>query len=483
MDIKDILGIYDIDKKISYLKEGRGSNIPDHDRLYRAWNPDKHDIMNLEKITIVTEPERTTWDESSGRAITIPAKTKKVDPNKISLPIEQDIVNIHTAFTVGTPPKIEFDISNKNEEVVRDVLLQINKHEKIKYKNRQIVRAFLAESEVAECWYIKDAGNFWDKLKAKNGDVYGSVAPEKIVKSVIWSPFNGDKLYPFFDKSGDMVAFSREYRRRNIGGKEEIVFTTYTDRLVYTWVNDGAWREESVVPHGFKKIPIIYASRRGGYCDKIYTMRDRLEKLLSGYADCVDYHFFPILKLFGDVERMSGEMRNRVVELTGQGADAAYLTWNQSSEPIRVEADKLIEQIYGLTNTPRITFENLKGAGSALSGVAFKYAFMGAHMAVENHSEVIGEFMQRRTNLQLSAIGTINSYLEKPSLTIDSDTQIVPYMIDDIEGKVRTAVTAVDGSIWSKKHAITFVGNVENVDSMLKEIEEDRKMNAVESAF
>ena len=219
---------------------------------------------------------------------------------------------------------------------------------------------------------------------------------------------------------------------------------------------------------------MIYSYRSEAYCDKIHTIRVRLEKLLSSYADCIDYHFFPILKLFGDVEKMSGEFRNRVVQLTGEGADASYLTWNQASDPVKVEFENHFNQAYALTNTPRISFENLKGTGNALSGEAFRYVFMGAHMAVENHSEEIGSFMQRRVNFLVSALGSINTNFEKASETIDVDVEIVPYMIDNVSDKVSTAVSAVNGGIWSRREGIIFAGNMDRIDEELKEIEEEQ---------
>ena len=100
-----------------------------------------------------------------------------------------------------------------------------------------------------------------------------------------------------------------------------------------------------------------------------------------------------------------------MVKLTGEGADAQYLTWNQVPDTVRFEAETLTNMAYDMSNTPRISFETLKGVGKA-SGTAFRFMFMGAHMAVENHGEVIGEFLQRRVNFIVSALGSIN----QPSL-------------------------------------------------------------------
>lgn len=195
---------------------------------------------------------------------------------------------------------------------------------------------------------------------------------------------------------------------------------------------------------------------KNAYCDVIRPIRIRIEKLLSAFGDCIDYHFFPILKLFGEVTGFSGTTRNRVVNLTGEKADAAYLTWQQAADPIKLELETLFSRAYSMTNTPQISFENLKGTRNALSGTAFRYVFMGAHMAVENHAEEIGLFMQRRVNFLISALGTQNSRLAAPAQTIDVEVNIVPYMIDNINDKVQTAVTAVDGGIWSRKEGIVW---------------------------
>jgi uncharacterized protein YggL (DUF469 family) len=474
--LEEILSLEDVERKIYYLKKGRKTQLPDREKLYADWDPNKHEIFDKEKypqIEITIEQERTEYDEKSGKSATIPAKKKKVDPNRIALPLEQDIVNIQTAFTVGTEPKMDCT-PDESEKGLFEALKQVLKKNKIKYQNRKIVRAWLSEQECAEYWYVTKDDGFWAKLKAKVANLFGKSMPQYKLRSVLWSPFRGDKLYPFLDDSGDMVAFSREYKKKDLDDHEITCFMTVTKDMVYQWELDKGWQLVSSFKHGFKKLPVIYSYRSEAYCDKIHTIRVRLEKLLSSYADCIDYHFFPILKLFGDVEKMSGEFRNRVVQLTGEGADASYLTWNQASDPVKVEFENHFNQAYALTNTPRISFENLKGTGNALSGEAFRYVFMGAHMAVENHSEEIGSFMQRRVNFLVSALGSINTNFEKASETIDVDVEIVPYMIDNVSDKVSTAVSAVNGGIWSRREGIIFAGNMDRIDEELKEIEEEQ---------
>lgn len=481
MTIEEILALTDKAQRIEYLKKGRRTEIPDVVRLYNDWNPNKHeiitDIEKYPKIRVVVEKGKEVKSDTTGRMTRTDDKVEYKDPNRIALPLEQDIVNIQTAFTVGTEPSIDCDTDDEGEKSLLSALKQVIRKNKLKYQNKKIVRSWLSEQEVAEYWYaVKDDG-FWAILKRKIASIFGQTIPEYRLKSTLWSPFRGDTLYPFFDDTGDMVAFSREYKKTNLDGTETTVFMTLTNDSIRTSII-GDNNKDEVVSHGFPKLPVIYTYRKNAYCDVIRPIRIRIEKLLSAFGDCIDYHFFPILKLFGEVTGFSGTTRNRVVNLTGEKADAAYLTWQQAADPIKLELETLFSRAYSMTNTPQISFENLKGTGNALSGSAFRYVFMGAHMAVENHAEEIGLFMQRRVNFLISALGTQNSRLAAPAQTIDVEVNIVPYMIDNIDDKVQTAVTAVDGGIWSRKEGILFAGNADRVDEELKEIEEDKQRAA-----
>lgn len=299
------------------------------------------------------------------------------------------------------------------------------------------------------------------------------------MKSQVWSPFRGDTLYPFFDNSGDMVAFSREYEKTDINGNKHKVFMTITDKMVYQWNLDKTWEAnvERSFAHNLPKLPVVYASRSEPLCAKVRQLRMRLEKCLSGYADCIDNHFFPLLMLFGDLQpdSITGDARNRMMQLTGDGANAQYLTWNQSSDPIKVEIETYFNQIYGLTNTPRISFDQLKGVGNALSGTAFRYVFMAAHMAVQNHAEELGAFFQRRVNFLTSAIGALNASLEEASRTIDIETEIVPFMIDSESDKVTTAAAAVSGGVWSLEHGVAYCSDYGELQDELQQIKEEQR--------
>lgn len=479
--LDEILALEDIDQKIAYLKKGRRTSQPDTDKNLSDWNPTLHDIMKPElypKIRVLVKMEDVKFDPETGKSIKTPAKYEMKEPNRIALPIEQDIVNIHTAFTVGMEPTLDCQPEDNKEKGVFEAIKQVFKKNKLKYQNRKIVRSWLAEQEVAEYWFVVKDDGFWTKLKRKVAGLFGKKAPKYRLKSQVWSPFRGDKLYPFFDDSGDMVAFSREYEKTDINGNKHKVFMTITDKMVYQWNLDKTWEAnaERSFAHNLPKLPVVYASRSEPLCAKVSQLRMRLEKCLSGYADCIDYHFFPLLMLFGDLQPSSvtGDARNRILELMGDGANAKYLTWDQSSDPIKVEIETYFNQIYGLTNTPRISFDQLKGVGNALSGTAFRYVFMAAHMAVQNHAEELGSFFQRRVNFLTSAIGALNASLEEASRTVDIETEIVPFMIDSESDKVTTAAAAVSGGVWSLEHGIAYCSNYGELQDELQQIKEEQ---------
>ena len=480
--LQDILALEDIDQKIAYLKKGRRTPMPDTENNLADWDPKRHDIMDASKyrkIKVLTKMEETKFDPETGQTTKIPAKYEWKEPNRIALPLEQDNVNIHTAFTVGTEPTLDCTPEDEQERGVLETLRQVFKKNKLKYQNRKIVRSWLSEQEVAEYWYVVKDDGFWEKLKRKIAGIFGKTLPEYRLKSQIWSPFRGDVLYPFFDDNGDMVAFSREYKTKDLDGNTHSVFMTITGTMVYQWNMDKTWEANSdrTFKHGFKKIPVIYTYRSETLCKKIKPQRERLEKTLSGYADCLDNHYFPMLMLFGDIqpELITGDARNRMMNLTGDGANAQYLTWNQASDPIKVEIETYFNEIYALTNTPRISFDQLKGTGNALSGTAFRYVFMAAHMAVQNHSEELGPFFQRRVNFLVSAAGALNTSLEEASKTIDIETELVPFMIDNDREKVDTAAAAFSGGVWSQEHSVTYCSNYGELQDELQQIKEEQR--------
>lgn len=479
--LEEVLALEDTAQKIQYLKNGRRSPLPDTKQNIEDWNPNLHEIMTDKKKypprKVLTKEETVITDPITNQQCISPAQYDDEDINRIVVAIEQDTVNIATAMDVGTEPTLECDPNNDDEKNLLSALKRVFTKNKLKYQNKKIVRSWLSEQEVCEYWYVAEDDSFWAKLWAfLKRDA--NKTPTKKLKSVLWSPFRGDNLYPFFDESGDLVAMSREYDKKDLDNNVIHCFMTVTIDSVYKWESGAEWKEYPVYKHPFSKLPCIYTSRDTPFCAKIRSMRVRLEKLMSEYADCIDYNFFPLLELIGDSVEFLGSRKNRMARMD-EGADAKYLTWDQVPDTVKFEFDSLTDMIYDTLHIPRITFKNLS-TGNAASGTSFRYRFMGSHMEVSNHEEDLGPFFQRRVNFLISALGDINTYdFAKASQTIDVETHLVPFMIDDIADKVKIAMEATGGkAIWSRKHGMIFVGNIDKQDEEKQEILEDEKEEA-----
>ncbi|MFI3322057.1 MAG: phage portal protein [Rikenellaceae bacterium] len=483
MTLDEILKSSDIESKISYLKN-RETTLPDAISLMKDWDPMKHEVMDKEKRPDGVKIKIEAFDEEVNGKIVPHAATYEADPkNRIALPIEQDQVNIHTAFTVGTEPKIVCMPNNEKEQELLRILKSIHTKNKLKYQNKKIVRAWLSECEACEYWFtVDDNDGFWNKVINKLKKSLGIRAkPKKRLKSTVWSPFNGDKLYPLFDDKGDLIAMSREYETTNIDNTTTSHFMTVTKDMVYQWDLDKDWEEVAPFRHNFSKMPIVYIYREHPLCRNIKPLRERLEKLTSDYADCIDYNFFPRLVSDGEVVGRPSKDNGDMIKVEN-GAKVWYLTWSQTPEQAKFEFENLFDQSYSYTNTPRITFKNLQGTGGAVAGVAFDYVFLSTHLKVDEHNEDIGPFLQRRTNFLVTAIGDLNKDYTEASETIDAICEPVPFRIDDLAQKIDAAAQGVSNGVMSTKQGVMLVGIADEVDEELKLIKEDSAIDALDIA-
>lgn len=185
----------------------------------------------------------------------------------------------------------------------------------------------------------------------------------------------------------------------------------------------------------------------------------------------------------GDVHGLPQKSgKNRMIKITN-GGKVYYLNWDQASDAVRLEMDELWSKAYQLTNTPQLSLEALKGLGEIPSGKAFQFLFMGTNLAVDNHAEVIGEHIQRRYNFLASAVGSLSAEHMQASQTIDIETEIQPYSIEDIAEKIKNATDACGQPIASLKTGVMMAGLVDNVDDEVREIEEENTAKSMTDIF
>lgn len=419
MTIEEIFKKATANDVISELKSCRFIPQPDVESAKKALNPKLHDVNDL----IKRPDKRVKVDadnnaDSAQKVITtdgeaVNFRTERVA--RVALAIQKLIINRAVSFCFGNPPEYNSTPTNDNEQGIVKALNRILYDVKSNSLNRKIARAIFGFKECAEYWYIVD----------KPHSKYGFNAKHK-VRCAIFSPEFGDTLYPYFDETGDMVAFSRSFSRKAVD-----YFETFTDKEHWLWVNGANGYDVAPGyprPIAIGKIPVVYGHQPKFETEDVDKLIDRLETLLSNFADTNDYHASPKIFVTGQINGWSKKGESGSVIEGEDGATMQYVSWQSAPEAVKLEIETLLKMIYTITQTPDISFDSVKGLG-AISGIALKLLFMDAHLKVQDKKEIFDDYLQRRVNILLAYIGQMNTAWEKDCDTIVIEPELVPYML------------------------------------------------------
>jgi SPP1 family phage portal protein len=135
-----------------------------------------------------------------------------------------------------------------------------------------------------------------------------------------------------------------------------------------------------------------------------------------------------------------------------------------------LEKDILIENIFGISQTPNITFEKLQGTGN-VAGVALEMMFMDAKLNAKEQEEEFGDGIQRRINIMKKGISILNTGL-------NTDVEIYPefkfYLPKNQEEEIRIlSVSTGNRQILSQKSAVQQNPYVENPEQELEQIKSE----------
>lgn len=442
----------DASSAINYLKGNKSLDVAKFRSQYEV--SDKRPIMDINE-----RPNKTVTNEEGGKS-----RVEKV--NRIPITIQKRIVGSTVSFTFGNPVELTTEEDGEQAQNILKAVKRIQSDAKIDSHNRRVGRELARCTEVAECWF------------AVEGDVeherYGFKTKMKI-RCQLFSPWNGDQLYPQYDETGDMVGFGRGFTRQE-GDKKVEYFEVYTDEERVVWKNDGStgsgWEEQSRVKNELGKIPVIYGRQDDVEWADVQDIINRLEKLLSNFGDTNDYFGSPILTIEGTIEGLSDKNTSGKVFQLGTGAKAEFLGWDRAPEAIKLEAEMLLRFVYGMTQTPDISFDSVKGL-QQISGEALKMLFLDAHLKVQDKREIFDEYLQRRVNLLKAFVGTINKPWTTEAAKIEITPTITPFAIDNAEDLINLLSTATGGkSLLSQQTAVEKSGLV---DDPKKEYEQIKK--------
>ena len=334
---------------IAELKNGRNATEPNAAEYIAQLDPQGHDVndpvkrrdkkvkVDLSDFDINDEEKKNIKTVTNGDGET---ENFRIEPvARVALAIQKLIVKRAVAFTFGNPVILNAEPEEGTKEA--DVLKAVKRvlfDNKSRTLNRKVARGMYSSKESAELWYPVEK-------PTKN---YGFDSTHKL-RVAIFSPLFGDRLYPYFDETGDMVAFSREYVVKDSAGVKHTYFETYTDTEIRKWtLTSNQWQLLDGYPkkNQIGKIPVIYGRQPAVEWEDVQNLIDRLEKLLSNFADTNDYHASPKIFTTGTILGWAKKGESGAVIEGEEGATAQYLSWAQAPESVKLEIETLLRMIY-----------------------------------------------------------------------------------------------------------------------------------------
>lgn len=459
MNLKELLLQEDIDnsKVIAELKSKRDIESPDTGVYKNQLDPLKHDVYDRVKRPdkkVKIDPDDPEYKNNEDNVINVtggvtPTGYRYEPVARVALAIQKLIVKRAVSFIFGNAVSLDSSAENDNQKAVLKALKRVMYDIKEKSFNRKVARNLFSCTEVAEYWYPVESEN----------SVYGFNSKFKL-RCAIFSPLLGDSLYPYFDETGDMTAFSREFSLTE-NKVSKSYFETYTEDAHYMWQNgsngytmvEGYPKENAI-----GKIPVIFGSQPQVEWADVQNLIDRLEKLLSNFADTNDYHASPKIFVKGKLLGFAKKGESGAILQGDENSSASYLSWANAPEAVKLEIETLLQMIYTITQTPDISFDAVKGLGS-ISGIALKLMFMDAHLKVADHQEVFDEYLQRRINVIKAFIGKFNTKLASDSDNLMVEPIITPYMIVDELSEIKIWTEANGGNpVMSQKASFEKAG-------------------------
>jgi len=409
--------------------------------------------------------------------------SKSIEGGKLSNMVKiysnyaQKIVTTVAAFVIGKPiillPSEENDLSK--------LLKQVWRVNRIDSKLLEATVLKLSETQCAIQFYINNTSP--NSLINKVIAFFGFAAQKKEIKAKVLDNTKGT-MTPYFDASGDMLAFLWEYET-TINGKTVANVQIWDKDFVYQLDNSTGKLKGTKLPHGFDRIPVAYDTQLEPEWYTVKTAIDRYELAMSKLGDANDYSGHPILVTEGIVKNLptkeeSGKHFNIPIEFDDDGKEikgsVRFLESTTAPDANKLELDKLEEMISSGSSVPNLSLEKLKSIGNVAEKTV-KLMFLDIEIKAELKRAETRTFVERCINIIQSGITqTTNTSLAVKSKNLYFDIQFNSILPSDLKETVDTLSTAVDSKMLSRKSAIKMLDVVDNVEDELKLIDEENKV-------
>ncbi|MCF3107310.1 phage portal protein [Niabella sp. CC-SYL272] len=467
MTIEEILQEDDLAKRVQYLQSQANNTDEDIEAAEKQLDPNQHSVTDPNK-----RPKRKVKIVEKDANGTQTSKEEYKEVNRTPFSYQSDIVDKRVSFVFGNPLQVTTASKNVNADAVLNAIISVNKDVKIDSVNREMARTQYSFKEVAEYWFT---------LPGDRQNRYGFDSEIKI-KCVLFKPQDGDRLYPFKDEFGDLVAFSRAYKVKEIDNTEIKYFETWTKGSYTRLIENGSGWIEDVSEYAKKadtyvkaigKIPIAYSYQPNTEWYKVQRLCDRNDILASNHGDINDRHSKPILKARGVVTTKIDDF----VQMEGPESELDYISWNNATDSVESEFARNEDKIYTSTRTPKTSFEALSGKGNILSGEGQKMAFMDAHLEVMNKMEIHDIHLTRRYNIIKSILGVMNNSWKSSMSEINIDVKVTPYMMGGDTEKIQQLIDLYTNNMISLETACKMNPLFEDALAEYNRIKEEKEAN------
>lgn len=462
-EILELLG-KDVQKAIGIIERNKKHRLESYtwDYLDKEYNKNERDLRS-------SQVGKIQKDKIVGKG----ENAKSVASIRLSIPFAIMIVNTAVAFELGEPITIIADDKNELFETVKNTW----KLNRLDSKLQEALKKKKSELESCVIFHIEDIP------EDKNWITKLFKSEKKRIKSDVKTNKEG-RMYPIFDKYGNMEVFVWRFTSKSEQKSEIDNIWIYTDkeRIDLDNSNNNIYSITSKKPHGFDRIPIVYLQQENPEWEDVKTIIDRYEVALSKLGGSNDYAGYPLLKLYGELVSMPDRNDDgktlrfpmkEVDDVSGKTihGDAEFLTANNAAETVKIELEKLYSLIHAMSSTPDIAFDNLKGLG-AMSGVALKLMFLDSIIKAKMNEGDNRTMIERCLNIIASGIKkTINTKISKQDLLVS--IQFNSILPNDLKEAVEIATTAVQGGVMSKETAINYLDMVEDKEKELGVLKSD----------
>lgn len=484
MDIQDLIRrATENNENVTGALREKSINVPSWYELEKEYNPEKHPVMDKSEYPDITLYEERL-SESEFNEFEEPKKMKVAvgieKVSRVTYALQDLAVKRTTELCFGIPVKRQYSPENDRQKEIAKYMEQIFQKNHIDTMNIERGRQLFASCEIMTLWYTV----------VQENESYGFNSKLKL-RSVTYSPMQGDQLYPLFDEYGDLVALSVAYERK-VEDKMVSFFDTYTAEKHLRWSNngDGSGQAMELLLNediSIGKIPAVYMYRPTPVWENTSWMVYEMEWAVSRNGNYLRKNSRPILAAFVNEEvqfNKSPEVDKSFRDIVQYpaGSNLQYVTWAQAIDNLKYYVNELRQMFFTQLQLPDWSYENMKT--SPMSGEARKQLFIDCHLKVRDESGRWLEFFDREVNV-------VKAYMKQMlpedwASDIDAlvvENVITPFTITSKADDLAIYINATGGKqLMSQGTAIQKLGMVEDADEELQKIQAENMQDIFAAA-